>query len=1469
MNERFYKQFAKVAFAELHKELLDSATDYKLQVDKAGNGLRLELYFPIPVKAEKMFEIEDIIASSLRLNYCIVLPVYPAGTFATDYMPELVKMYARMENIALGRGGLDKYTYSYDRESAKVTIKLRSGMSALLMDAADAGKFFSGCVKSQFEQNIDFVFEETAYDDSARAAEWEELQKRANTDYAEYEKNRKPKEIETKDSFFKTIEDKEDKYEIGGTMLGNMHFDLSERTPVFKEVIRKEPFPIREIKVEPEVNSEGRVFSKKIPVCICGELFQIEDKESRDGTKINYKAYMTDGEASVMFRFSVGKDEADFAPPKPGTAILLEGKAGYDDFEKETVVRAEKINKVKRLRRKDKYPRKRTELHLHTNMSANDALSDPEAVMATASAWGWNAVAITDHGNVQAFPAIMKARKKYPDVKPIYGMEGYLVDDTARAVFGVKSGTDYSFDESEFIIFDIETTGLSPVDCAITEIGASLYKGGEVLATFGTYVDPEMPIPENITRLTGISAETVKGAPKVKEAVQKFLEFAGDRMLVAHNANFDIGFIRKACEKHKIKFNNPYLDTLPLSRYINSELNKHTLDSIGNYYNLGEFNHHRATDDTAMLAAIFSCMADKLRRQGVRNIEEMNMAMAASSDPKKLRSYHVTILVKNTVGLRNLYQLISQSYLDFYHRNPRIPKTLLAAHREGLIIGSACEAGELFRGILDGKANSDLLRIADFYDYFEIMPKDNNSFLIEEGTLSDYGRLEEINKQIIRIADKQKKPVCATGDAHFIEPDDEIYRQIMQVGLKYKDAMHESKLYLRTTEEMLEEFSYLGDRAEEIVIDNPQKIADMIDGTVKPIPDGTYTPEIEGAEEELINSCKETAMEWYGYEGEVPEIVSARLDRELGSIIKNGFAVLYVIARKLVLNSERTGYLVGSRGSVGSSVVATFSGVSEVNPLPPHYRCPNCRYSEWFTDGSVGSGFDLPDKPCPKCGENMITDGHDIPFETFLGFHGEKAPDIDLNFSSDNQSEAHRYTEVLFGKENIFRAGTVGTIASKTAYGYVKKFLEEQGKQLSKAEENRLVNGLVGVKRTTGQHPGGIVVIPKQYEIYDFTPVQHPADKDDSGVITTHFAFEFLHDTLLKLDILGHDVPTIYKWLETFTGKDVRTVPMNDPETMELFESTRPLGVSPEQIGSDFGTFGLPECGTPYVREMIRDAHPTKFSDLLQLSGLSHGTGIWLGNGQELIKNGTCTISEIIGTRDSIMVYLMYAGVEKESAFKIMEFVRKNKKGLPIPEAMVETMRAAGVPEWYIESLAKIRYMFPKAHAAAYMISAIRLGWYKVHEPLAFYATYFTVKCSKNAGFDSELALSSTSVISKRIEELEALNDTTAKDEDTITVMQMVREMYARGITFLPVDVYKSEAYVFKPEDGKIRLPLSALNGLGDTAAENIYKAIHETDCATLEELRITAGLNKNVVEILKSNNCLGSMPETDQLSLF
>ena len=1455
MNDRFFKQFRKVVFTESDLELLRNADDYRLQVDREQNGLRIEIDFPMPVRSESVFLLEDSIRTSLRLSYCIAVPVYPKGSFALDYMPELVKTYAKYSSKPLGQGGLDSYSPVYDRESATVTVTLRKGMSADLMCAAGADTFFSECVRAQFSQDIRFVFVGEA-DDSCPVDD--ALGEQAARDIRAYDEAHRKETGGDKSCVFEEVTgDREENADIGGIRVGAMHFELSDPNPLRGRSIRSQPVPIKNI-VSGTSNPER--------VCTVGELFQIDEKESRDGTKINYKAYITDGEGSVIIRFSVRKEES-FTPPKPGVSLLIEGKAAYDDYEKETVLRADSMAIVARLRRTDDAPRRRVELHLHTNMSATDALCDPEQVMRTAHEWGMPAVAITDHGNAQAFPAIMKARKKYPDVKPIYGMEGYLVDDTARAVFGYKDGSRISFDESEFIIFDIETTGLSPVDCGITEIGAVLYRGGEVLDEFGTYVDPEMPIPENITRLTGISDETVAGAPKAAEAVKKFLEFAGGRMLVAHNAGFDVGFIRRSCEKNHIKFGNAYLDTLPLSRYLNTDLAKHTLDSIGKYYSLGDFNHHRATDDTRMLAAIFAKMADKLHRQGVTNIDEMNRAMAHNSDPKQLRSYHITILVKNLTGLRNLYKLISYSYLDYFYRNPRIPKTVLQAHREGLIIGSACESGELYRAVLDGRPYGEILKIADFYDYFEIMPRSNNSFLIDEGTVAGEERLIEINREILRIGDKQKKPVVATGDTHFIDPEDEIYRQIMLFGLKFRDAMRETKLYFRTTGEMLKEFAYLGDRAEEVVIDNTLRIADMIDGSVKPIPDGTYTPEIPGAEDELKNCCIDTAKEMYG--DPLPEIVRQRLDKELGSIIKNGFAVLYVIARKLVQNSEKCGYLVGSRGSVGSSVVATFAGISEVNPLPPHYRCPKCKKSIWFTDGSVGSGFDLPDRDCEDCGCRMIADGHEIPFETFLGFHGEKAPDIDLNFSSDNQSDAHKYTEVLFGKENIFRAGTVGTIASKTAYGYVKKYLEARGMTLTRAQENRLVNGLVGVKRTTGQHPGGIVVIPKQYEIYDFTPVQHPADKDDSGVVTTHFAFEFLHDTLLKLDILGHDVPTIYKWLETFTGIDVRTVPMNDPQVMGLFASTEPLGVRPDQIGSNLGTFGLPECGTRYVREMINDAHPTKFSDLLQLSGLSHGTGIWLGNGQELIKSGTCGISEIIGTRDSIMTYLLHAGLDSEHAFKIMEFVRKNKKGLPLPQDMVDIMTEKGVPDWYIESLKKIRYMFPKAHAAAYMISAIRLGWYKVHEPLAFYATYFTVKCRKNAGFDSELAMSPPSVIAARIDELEKLQDASAKDEDTVTVMQMVREMYARGISFLPVDIYASESFVFKPEGGKIRLPLSSLNGLGETAAENIYRAIHEDGCSTLDELRTTASLNKNVVEILKSNDCLSGLPETDQISLF
>jgi DNA polymerase-3 subunit alpha (Gram-positive type) len=862
-------------------------------------------------------------------------------------------------------------------------------------------------------------------------------------------------------------------------------------------------------------------------------------------------------------------------------------------------------------------------------------------------------------------------------------------------------------------------------------------------------------------------------------------------------------------------------------------------------------------------------MCEKLTKEGIRSVPEMNNAMSERADPLRLRPNHMILLAANPVGLKNLYKLISKSYLDYFRRVPRIPRSLITEYRDGLIIGSACESGELFRAILEGKPQAELEQIASFYDYLEIQPICNNRFLLSNGSVSDEEELRNLNRKVVALGDKLNLPVCATCDSHFLNKEDEIYRKILLKGQKFADGDRDVGLYLRTTDEMLSEFAYLGkEKAYEVVVTNTRSIAARCE-KILPIPDGSFTPKMDGAEEDLQKLCWDRAMDWYGYQGEVPPIVTARLEKELTSIIKNGFAVLYMIAQKLVWYSESQGYLVGSRGSVGSSFVATMAGISEVNPLPPHYRCPKCRYNEFFTGGEYGSGFDMPEKNCPECGTRMIPDGQDIPFETFLGFYGDKSPDIDLNFSGDVQGRVHKYTEELFGHENVFRAGTLGTLASKTAYGYVMKYLDEKGISANRAEINRLVNGCVGVKRTTGQHPGGIVVIPREYDVTDFTPVQHPADDPNSDIVTTHFAFSYLHDTILKLDELGHDMPTKYKWLEKYTGLSVMDVPMNDPNVYELFLSLKPLGIEEGDIDCKVGTWALPEFGTRFVQKMLEEAKPKNFADLLQISGLSHGTDVWTGNAQDLIQQGICTISEVVGTRDSIMLTLIRYGVENSHAFKIMESVRKGKGLTPEWE---EEMRAANVPDWYIGSCKKIKYMFPKAHAAAYNMSAIRLGWFKIYYPVEFYAAFFTVAPS---GFDGMLVVKGRKVVK---DELKSINEKirngegTARDDDSITYLQIVDESMARGVSYLPVDLYRSGAKEFIPEDKagkKIRVPFNSLPGLGDTVAEKIVAERENGEFLSREELQLRAGLSKSIMELLDSAGALSQLSDTNQISML
>ncbi|MBQ4349629.1 MAG: PolC-type DNA polymerase III, partial [Clostridia bacterium] len=999
----------------------------------------------------------------------------------------------------------------------------------------------------------------------------------------------------------------------------------------------------------------------------------------------------------------------------------------------------------------------------------------------------------------------------------------------------------------------------------ITAIGADIFKNGEILDRFNSFVNPGVHIPENITELTGITDEMVADAPPVGEVLKSFYKFVGDRMLVAHNASFDTGFIRTASEQNGMDFPNPYLDTVAMSRYMNPELKNHRLDTLAKHYRLGDFNHHRACDDAEMLAMIFACMVERLKEDGIGDIARLNYTMAEKADPLKLKTYHQIILVKNQAGMKNLYKLVSDSYLKYFYRHPRIPRTRLEELREGLILGSACSEGELFRAIQEGKPEDDIIEIAKFYDYLEIQPIANNEYMILEGTVPDEEALRDFNRRIVEIGRKAGRPVCATCDAHYKNPEDEIYRRIILTGLGFKDADRETKLYFRTTEEMLEEFSYLGpETAYEVVVTNPNKIADSID-TVRPIPKGNYPPHIDGAEEELTTKCWSLAKEMYG--DPLPEVVSARLKRELDSIISNGFAIMYIIARKLVENSEEKGYQVGSRGSVGSSFAATMAGITRVNPLPPHYRCPKCRWSEFFTKGEVGSGFDLPPKVCPVCGTKCDQDGHDIPFETFLGFKGDKTPDIDLNFSGDVQGAAHKFTEVLFGQGHAFKAGTIGTLADKTAYGFAAKFLEKKGISVNRAEMDRLINGCLGTKRTTGQHPGGVIVVPAEYEIYDFSPIQHPADDPNSDIITTHFEFKYLHDTILKLDILGHDIPTKYKRLEEYSGVLVTDVPLSEPIIYEGFTSTEPIGVTPEQIDSQTSTLGLPELGTRFIRGVLMKAQPKTFADLLQIQGLTHGTGCWLGNAEELIDQKICTISEVIGCRDDIMMTLIHKyDIEKSLAFKIMEFVRKNKKGLIIPDEMQQAMLEHGVPQWYIDSLQKIRYMFPKAHAAAYAIDAVRLMWYKIHFPVEFYAAYFTAAPD---GFDGEIVMGGRRHVRDTYNELKKRNDLSATEADVQDALQLVNEYYERGYDFLPVDIHKSHATKFLPEHGRIRLPFTSLPGLGASAAENIMNAMQSGTIWSVDDLRTKARVSKSVLELLEKNGALAGMSQTNQLSLF
>ncbi len=1416
------------------------------------------------IDRELLFKAEHDIRESYGFSSVMIRPHFPEKCFNKSVLGDMVMELKR--RISTVNGSFVNCKWTWDSANSVVECELAHNALALLAEKHFSDEFVN-LVREEFGKNVEIRlrFDETA---SRRvelpapppAPEPSQPSAPPSGDPPPWEASEPaPPPMPDRPEFTGQARVKKVKVQEGAA---NLTFEGIPEKYHDPEIIYGTP---KNIPAVPMVDLNPNY--KKVTVY--GTIFGYAVKDTKAGDKKIISFAVTDKTSSVTVKMIAKKDDCEFLGSLgDGKCVAIQGDYKFDDFDHEFAIRPQCIAAMKETKRTDNAEVKRVELHLHTNMSAMDAMTPTKKLVQRAAEWGMPAIAITDHGVAQAFPDAMNAAKACKkDGKPIkilYGIEAYYIDDMVDIV----KGEDDRPIDGEFIVFDLETTGLSAASERITEIGAVRYKGGEILDKFNTFVNPHISIPQKIVELTGITDEMVKDAPDENEAVRAFLEYSGENpVFIAHNANFDIGFMKAACERCGIEFDPVYIDTVPLARALHPSLKNHKLDTVGEYLEIPPFEHHRACDDALALAQIvqkeFELLANEYEVACVRDIN----TKAKSTDTTKLRPNHQIILAKNLVGLKNLYKLISASNLKHFHRKPRIPRSEIIKRREGLILGSACEQGELYQAILLGRSEKDIENIASFYDYLEVQPLGNNEFMLRDGKVKDRQALIDINKKIIALGDKLNKPVVATCDVHFMDPEDSEFRKVLMVQQGFSDADKQAPLYLRTTEEMLAEFDYLPpEKAYEIVVTNTNRIADMVED-IKPIPDGVFPPSIEGAEQQLRDISTARAHAIYG--DPLPEYVQARLDKELNSIIGNGFAVMYMTAQKLIAYSEHNGYLVGSRGSVGSSFVATMSGISEVNPLAPHYVCPNCKWSQFFEKSlEYGSGFDLPPKKCPECGAELNRDGHEIPFETFLGFNGDKQPDIDLNFSGEVQSKVHKYTEELFGKDNVFKAGTISTVAEKTAYGYVKGYEEKMGLHLPSAEVERLKLGCMGVKSTTGQHPGGMVVVPRDMEVEDFCPVQHPADKKDSDTITTHFDFHSIHDTILKLDELGHDVPTIYKYLEEYTGVPISGITMSDPQVMSLFTSTEALGITPEQCFSQTGTFSLPEVGTNFVRQMLIDTQPKTFSDLLQIAGLSHGTDVYLGNAQELIANGTCTISEVIGTRDSIMTYLIAKGVPNQMSFKIMEIVRKGNAKKLLTDEHVQTMKDNGVPQWYIDSCFKIKYMFPKAHAAAYMIATLRLGWYKVHTPEEYYAAYFTVRADE---FDAELATSDMRNLKAVIRELDAKGrGATVKEQNKLATLQILNEARERGVVFLPVDLYKSAAKKFLMEDKQVRLPFTTLKGLGEAAAISLvesraggYRFMSKSD------VQMHSGVSKGVMEILEDAGVLKGMAESNQVSLF
>ena len=1208
-------------------------------------------------------------------------------------------------------------------------------------------------------------------------------------------------------------------------------------------------------------------------VIVEGKVFAVQHWELKKRGAWVVCFDMTDYTSSVRVNqfMEAAKAKPIIDNVQAGMWLRVQGKMSFDRYDNEMVLQPTAMEKIEAPKRRDTYPEKRVELHLHTTMSSMDALTDTGAAVKRAASWGHRAIAITDHGGAQSFPDAMKAASKAKvagtdqNIKILYGCEGYYVNDVDDRI-AVHGDGDFSFDE-EYVAFDLETTGLSSLHDTIIEIGAAIMKGKEVLSTFQMFVDPHRPLQPKIIDLTGITDQMLAGQPDISEAIPQFLDYVGGRPLCAHNADFDIGFVAAACERLGIAFQPTYVDTLILAQNLMPELGKYKLNIVADALSLPDFNHHRASDDAITCGYLLMRFFKMLQEQGIDHLQAINPRMEELRSGSKImdrRARHIIVFAKNSIGLRNLYRLISYGNLKYFRRVPIMPKSEILQWREGLIIGSACEAGELFQAILNHKSWAELKRIASFYDFLEIQPICNNRFMLDKGLAEDEEELRGFNRTIVRLGEELGKPVVATGDVHFLDPEDEIFRHILLATKQMPDADRPLPLYLRTTDEMMAEFAYLGEeKAREVVIDNPNRIVDWCE-TLRPVPHNLFAPKIENSVEDLKSLVYGKLHRLYGENP--PELVQKRVDTEMHDIISCHYDVIYMSAQKLVQNSLEHGYLVGSRGSVGSSIVAYMSGITEVNSYPPHYRCPQCKFTTFEVPADCACGADLPDAVCPKCGAKLDKDGFNIPFETFLGFGGDKVPDIDLNFSGEYQAKAHAYCVQMFGKTHVFRAGTIGTVAEKTAYGYAKKYLSERGKTVSKAEENRLALGCVNVKRTTGQHPGGLVVIPQENEIWDFCPVQHPADDKDSEWITTHFEYHSMEENLLKLDMLGHDDPTMIRMLEDMTGVDAQKIPLDDQDTMSIFTSSKVLGYENDPILGPVGSVAIPEFGTGFTRGMLQETQPTKFDTLIRLSGFSHGTDVWLGNARDLILSKTATVGEAIGCRDDIMLYLIKCGMPEKRSFKIMEAVRK---GRGLPEGAEEEMKAAGVPEWYIGSCKKIKYLFPKAHATAYVMMAFRIAWFKVHQPLAFYAAYF-YRRSQKGGFDEGMMCHGIELVKKKLQEIKADEDSTAKDDDLFTTLEVCYEFYLRGFSFAPIDIYHSHATKFLIEDGQLRPPFVAVSGLGETAAWDIMNCRDSMEFLSVEEFADAyPKVSKTLIDQLQQAGAFGTLPLTSQLTLF